>query len=194
MSAETRPISPASFAKALEDLPIENIYSKVHEINNSIAHLKNSNKLLQEYSDSTKNDESLDAETRADGDKDSLDAIRENTVVVERQQDRVRLLKAEVERRGQRWHEIDPDESKHAINGNSEVPANGDDNGNAGSTFTGIITTFLNDDRKSRFAACRLTFDMKNASLEASWSICSFSQWLTSASDFERNTDISSSR
>lgn len=109
MSSETRPISPHSFAQAIEDLPLENIYGKAYEINNSIAHLQQSNKVLQEYSDSIKEDASLDAGVRAEGDKDCLDAIRENEVVIGRQRDRVRLLKAEVERRGQLWHEVDPD-------------------------------------------------------------------------------------
>lgn len=117
MSSEARPISPSSFARALEDLPAENIYSKAFEINNSIAHLAQSNKLLQEYSDSIKNDQSLDPNTRAGGDKDCLDAIKENEIVIERQQERVRLLKAEVERRGQRWHEVDPDQKHESTNG-----------------------------------------------------------------------------
>lgn len=109
MSSETRPISPRSFAQAIEDLPLENIYGKAYEINNSIAHLRQSNKVLQEYSDSIKDDTSLDASVRTSGDKDCLEAIQENEVVIDRQRERVRLLKAEVERRGQLWHEADPD-------------------------------------------------------------------------------------
>lgn len=89
---------------------MENIYGKAYEINNSIAHLQQSNKVLQEYSDSIKADDSLDASVRVNGDKDCLDAIQENEVVIERQRERVRLLKTEVERRGQLWHEADPDE------------------------------------------------------------------------------------
>lgn len=117
MSAEARPISPSSFSRAIEDLPVENIYSKAFEINNSVAHLQQSNKLLQEYSDSIKNDQSLDPSTRAGGDKDCLDAIKENEIVIKRQQERVRLLKAEVERRGQLWHELDPDRNNGSVNG-----------------------------------------------------------------------------
>lgn len=120
MSSETRPVSPNSFAQAIEDLPAETLYSKAHEINNSIAHLEQSNKLLQEYSDSIKNDENIDAQTRAGGDKDCLDAIRENKIVIDRQRDRVRLLKAEVERRGQRWHEADPDAKPDVSNGGAQ--------------------------------------------------------------------------
>lgn len=73
-------------------------------------HLQKSNKVLQEYSDSIKEHASLDASLRAEGDRDCIEAIRENEVVIGRQKDRVRLLKGEVERRGQRWHEVDPNE------------------------------------------------------------------------------------
>lgn len=121
MSSEARPISPRSFAQAIEDLPLENIYGKAYEINNSIAHLQQSNKVLQEYSDSIKEDTSLDASVRANGDKDCLDAIQENEVVIERQRDRVRLLKAEIERRGQLWHEADPDKAEGTTNGDPDV-------------------------------------------------------------------------
>jgi len=122
MTSETRPISPNSFATAIEDLPVETLYSKAVEINNSVAHLGRSNWMLQEYSDSIKNDQSLDAETRQHGDKDCLEAIRENEVVIERQQERVRLLKAEVERRGQRWHEAEPKE-RGTSNGSTDQTA-----------------------------------------------------------------------
>lgn len=111
MSAETRPISPNSFAQAIEDLPVENLYSKAFEINNSITHLEKSNQALQEYSDSIKNDTSLSPDVRSGGDKDCLEAIADNQVVITRQRERVKLLKAEVERRGQRWHEADPEPS-----------------------------------------------------------------------------------
>lgn len=127
MSREARPISPTRFAQAIEDLPLENIYMKAHEINNSVMHLRQSNAQLQEYSDSIKNDESLDAESRQYGDKDCLEAIEENKVVIERQLGRISLLKAEVERRGGRWHEGEMDSEKDpaataATNG-SNVPS-----------------------------------------------------------------------
>ena len=104
MSAEARAISAGQFALAIEDLPVENIYAKAHEINNSIMHLENSNKQLQEYSDSIRADTSLPDNTREDGDKDCLEAIQENEIVIQRQKERVDLLKQEVERRGGRWH------------------------------------------------------------------------------------------
>jgi hypothetical protein len=92
MSSEARPISPTQFASAIEDLPLENLYSKVFEIQNSVAHLERSNRELEEYSDSV------------GGDVDCAAAVRENQEVVGRMKDRIELVKKEVERRGQKWH------------------------------------------------------------------------------------------
>jgi hypothetical protein len=119
MSSEARPISSAEFSRAIEDLPIENLYTKASEIANSISHLERSNKQLQEYSDSIRNDMNIDAATRAEGDKDCSEAIRENEVVIQRQRDRVDLLKQEVERRGGRWHEGELGAKINGFNGTS---------------------------------------------------------------------------
>ena len=105
MSAEARPISSAQFALAIQDLPVENLYAKAQEIENSISHLSRSNRQLQEYSDSIRNDTTISGETREEvGDKECLEAIAENEKVIERQRERVDLLKAEAERRGRSWH------------------------------------------------------------------------------------------
>jgi hypothetical protein len=108
MSSEARPISPSQFASALEDLPVENLYAKVSEIRNSVAHLERSNKELDDYSRS------------AGGDADCVAAMRENEEVIGRMNERIELVKQEVERRGQKWHEAD-------LNGQTdgEVPAGG---------------------------------------------------------------------
>jgi hypothetical protein len=118
MSHEARPISPARFASALEDLPLANLYSKALEIRNSIAHLQRSNAELQEYSDS-----------QPSGDADCLEAVQENEIVIERMKERVELVKREVERRGGRWHEADVE--TEGLNGKSdgEVVENGYVNG-----------------------------------------------------------------
>jgi hypothetical protein len=108
MSSESQPISAERFAEAIQDLPAENLYSKALELENSIAHLERSNKALQEYIDSIKADMSLPEETRMEGDQDCSDAVQENQIVINRQRDRIDLLKREVERRGGRWHEADP--------------------------------------------------------------------------------------
>ncbi len=93
MSSEARPISPTQFAAAVEDLPVENLYTKVSEIRNSIAHLERSNKDLEEYSNSV------------GGDADCEAAVRENKEVVGRMKERIDLVRKEAERRGQKWHE-----------------------------------------------------------------------------------------
>jgi len=154
MSSEAQPISASQFAEAIEDLPIENLYSKAFEINNSVAHLQQSNKLLQEYSDSIKNDTSLASDTRANGDKDCLDAIKENEVVIERQLGRVVLLKTEVERRGGRWHEADPSAKQDTTNDNE-------------GTTTGTGQTSTNGDAASIHHPPRLSDDELRRQLEA---------------------------
>jgi hypothetical protein len=131
MSADSTPISAQQFALAIQDLPIENIYSKAHEIRNSISHLERSNQQLQAYIDSIKTDASLPEATRQEGDKDCSDAIHENAVVIKRQQERMELLKQEVERRGARWHERD---NGAKVNGSPEESA---PNGEAPATSRG---------------------------------------------------------
>lgn len=126
MSADSAPISAERFALAIQDLPAENLYSKAHELGNSIAHLDRSNKALQEYIDSIRADTSLPEHTRQEGDKDCSEAIQENQIVIERQRERIELLKQEVERRGGRWHEGDTNaqangtSTKAATNGGTE--------------------------------------------------------------------------
>jgi hypothetical protein len=110
MSSETRPISSSQFALAIHDLPLDTLYSKAAEIQNSIAHLQRSNKQLQEYSDSINNDQSLAGEVKEQvGDRECLEAIRENEVVINRQKERVGLLREEVEARGEIWHMVSGD-------------------------------------------------------------------------------------
>jgi hypothetical protein len=123
MSSEARPITAAAFASALTDLPVENLYAKAFELNNSIAHLEHSNTQLKEYSDSIKNDSSLAEDVRREGDRDCEDAIKENDVVIARQRERIGLLKAEVERRGGRWHEAGGEERPNGQVEEEEVVA-----------------------------------------------------------------------
>lgn len=95
MPSEGSPISSAQFAIAIEELPLENLYAKVFEIRNSISHLEDSNKELEEYSQTV------------GGDTDCVAAVAENREVIGRMKERVELVKREVERRGQKWHEGD---------------------------------------------------------------------------------------
>jgi len=131
MSAEAQPISPARFALAIQDLPVENLYSKAREISNSIAHLERSNKQLQEYSDSIRGDSTIPDGTREEGDRECLEAIKENEVVIERQKERIELLKREVESRGGKWHEVNGGGEKTRVNGAQETNGHVEDSSEA---------------------------------------------------------------
>jgi hypothetical protein len=91
MSAEATPITPARFRLAIHDLAISNLHAKAAELRNSLAHLASSNAQLKEFADA--------------GDRDCADAIRENEIVIQRFQDRIQMLREEVEGRGMRWVE-----------------------------------------------------------------------------------------
>ena len=97
MSSTSAPISLHRFAEAITDLPFSNLHFKAAEIRNAIAHLESSNQELQVFAD--------------EGDQDCADAVRENREVVRRMEERVLLLKREVEKRGYIWGE---DEGKEA--------------------------------------------------------------------------------
>ncbi|EPE33755.1 hypothetical protein GLAREA_06768 [Glarea lozoyensis ATCC 20868] len=100
MSSEATPINPARFAEALKDLPLETLHFKGAEIRNSIAHLDYSNEQLKPFAEGT------DPSCNGTPDQDCLDAIRENEIVIGRMQERIALLRAEVEGRGSSWLEF----------------------------------------------------------------------------------------
>lgn len=93
MSATANPILPERFAAALTELPLGSLHAKAAELRNSIAHLQHSNEQLEPYA--------------RDGDRECAEAIRENEEVIARMEERVTLLKAEVEGRGMPWVEVD---------------------------------------------------------------------------------------
>lgn len=103
MSANANPITPARFAAALEDLSVASLYAKAAEIRNSMLHLNASNEQLRPFVD--------------DGDVDCAEALQENEEVIGRMRERVELLKAEVERRGNLWIEAVEEEKKPVPNG-----------------------------------------------------------------------------
>jgi len=99
MSSETLPISPARFAAALKDLPLSTLHLKAAELRNSIAHLDYSNEQLKPFADGS--------EPGSSGpDPDCVEAIRENEVVIKRMEERIQLLRTEVEGRGSSWLEF----------------------------------------------------------------------------------------
>jgi hypothetical protein len=94
----SEPITPARFAAALQDLPLSSLALKVAELRNSIAHLDYSNEQLKPFAHPiTPNEE---------GDRDCIEAIQENEVVIQRMEERILLVKSEVERRGASWREL----------------------------------------------------------------------------------------
>ncbi|KAI9738706.1 MAG: hypothetical protein M1834_008211 [Cirrosporium novae-zelandiae] len=103
MSSNSLPITAARFAEAITTLPLGNLHLKAAELRNSIAHLESSNVQLKPHAD--------------DGDQDCQEAIEENMDVISRMEDRIRLLKEEVERRGFRWGEGQSKEEKIVVDG-----------------------------------------------------------------------------
>jgi hypothetical protein len=99
MSAESQAINPAAFAEALKALPLSAVYGKVLELRNSIAHLDRSNEELRTYIR-----ESEGGPGAADN-KELEGYILENEGVIRAMTERLALLKAEIENRGQRWIE-----------------------------------------------------------------------------------------
>ncbi|WYZ34534.1 hypothetical protein EsH8_I_000810 [Colletotrichum jinshuiense] len=124
MSADTRPISPAHFAEALKELSLPTLHLKALEIRNSILHLQYSNAQLQPYA--------VGAATTLDGadasvgrpDPDCVEAIRENDIVITRMEERVQIIRDEVEGRGHSWNEfrskeeVESDQAAAGSNGN----------------------------------------------------------------------------
>ena len=91
MSSASTPIPAHRFAEAIKSLPLANLHLKADEVRNSISHLQSSNEQLRTFAD--------------DGDLDCREAIGENLVVIQRMEERISLLKHEVEGRGYKWSE-----------------------------------------------------------------------------------------
>lgn len=129
MSHQSASISPQRFAEALKDLSISTLHLKAAEIRNSIAHLDYSNEQLKPFADGT-------ATTQDGGegrpDQDCIDAIKENEVVIARMEERISLLKSEVESRGASWTEFSTAEeiAAAATNVNGEASSDPVLNGN----------------------------------------------------------------
>lgn len=91
MSATALPITSSRFAAALRELPVSALHAKVSELQNAIVHLEKSNEALEEF-------------VREEDDKDCYEALMENREVVERNKERIELIRKEVvELRGLPW-------------------------------------------------------------------------------------------
>ena len=112
MSSDTNPIDPARFALALESLPIDTLHAKAAELRNNIAHLKSSNEQMLPFAE--------------EGDNDCREAMFENLAVIGRINQRIALLREEVEKRGMRWSEGEVEDAE--MNGDNKT-VNGEVNG-----------------------------------------------------------------
>ena len=110
MSSDAAPIDPERFALALESLPLDALHSKAAELRNSISHLKSSNEQMLPFAE--------------EGDDVCREAMFENLSVIGRINERISLLRAEVERRGMRWAdgEVEDAEAREGklVNGDGE--------------------------------------------------------------------------
>jgi hypothetical protein len=110
MSAESTPITAARFASALNDLPISSLYAKHAELTNSITHLESSNKQLEDFA-------------RENDDRDCYEALLENRQVMKNFNERMELIRKEVEEvRGLPWRpqnegEVRKEEGAVGLNG-----------------------------------------------------------------------------
>lgn len=111
MSSTATPIPPQRFAEAIKELPLANLHLKAAEIRNSIAHLVSSNQQLQQFAD--------------EGDPECVEAFQENLVVIQRMEERISLLKGEVEKRGFKWGEVQPRPENVESNGDARVEEGG---------------------------------------------------------------------
>ncbi|KAK7959696.1 uncharacterized protein PG986_004550 [Apiospora aurea] len=98
MSAQARPPTAAEFASALTELPASSLALKVLEMRNQIAHLDYSNSEMKPFADGADG---------ADPDQICIDGIRENEEIIGKVQQRIELVRHEVERRGLSWPEFD---------------------------------------------------------------------------------------
>jgi hypothetical protein len=130
MSSDAIPISPARFAEAIKDLPLSSLHLKVLELRNSIAHLDYSNEQLRPFAEGR---EAIGGGGGAgQPDQDCAEAIAENEAVISRMQERIRLVRVEVEGRGVGWEEFQSKEEAEAeAEARQQGLVNGETNGHA---------------------------------------------------------------
>ena len=120
MSSDSRPITTARFAAALAELPISALYAKHAELSNSITHLESSNKQLEDFA-------------RENDDRDCYEALLENRQVMKNFNERMDLIRKEVEEvRSLPWRprdEVEVRTEEGAIGLNGAAPMQNGTNG-----------------------------------------------------------------
>lgn len=143
MSGESHPITASVFADAIKELPLSAIYGKVSELRNSVAHLRRSNEELRSF---------VTESSDPDGDKRELESyIAENGGVIASMEERITLLKTEVENRGQLWIEVEDaaDASTEGGQGTSTtVNGTGEGSAAARGTSAGANSGNTNEERE----------------------------------------------
>ncbi|KAJ5587899.1 uncharacterized protein N7459_003664 [Penicillium hispanicum] len=107
MSVERLSINRAAFAEAIQELPLSAVYGKVAELRNSVSHLHRSNDELRQFI--LQSTGSQDAEEE---NKELEGYIAENEGVITSMNERLSLLKMELENRGQPWVETEQENDK----------------------------------------------------------------------------------
>ena len=120
MSSETLPINLNAFAEAIKELPLSAVYNKVLELRNSIAHLHRSNAELRLFL--------LESQEPEEEKQDIRAYVTENEGVIESMNERISLLKIEMENRGQPWVEAEEKDSgqngeSHESSAEADAPA-----------------------------------------------------------------------
>ncbi|KAK4547432.1 hypothetical protein LTR36_001088 [Oleoguttula mirabilis] len=155
MSSEIiNPIDPARFALALEALPLDALHSKTAEIRNSIEHLRHSNAQMLPFADA--------------GDPDCKDAMFENLSVIGRMNARVAMIRAEVEKRGQRWSEGEVEDKREgAVEMMTDMTTTNGEHELVNGTVGASATTNGAPAAQPRAPSDRLTDDELRRQLEA---------------------------
>lgn len=123
MSRESIPISASIFADAIKELPLSAVYAKVSELRNSIVHLHRSNNELRSF---------ITESCESEDDRREIETyVSENEGVVSSMEERIVLLKAEVENRGQLWIEVDNAAGTTTDGSHSTSAVNGTDIGDS---------------------------------------------------------------
>lgn len=151
MSSEAQPITSARFGEALKELPSSSLALKVLELRNSIAHLDYSNAELKPFAEGTASaisgggNSNDNNNNQQQPDQDCIDAIAENEAVIRSMQERIALIRTEVESRGLDWREFQGKEDDGSDD--AEMAANADSNGVREETTTpagGNLTNGVN--------------------------------------------------